>query len=754
MVRGGCLSYGDGITYWPVVEVVKQLLGSAPEQRLAALGLDASASRAIHAVLGEGGVVASVEEIAWAMRMLLEAVAAAAPLVVVLDDIHWGEEAFLDLVDHVADLSRDAPILLLCMARPELLDRRPNWGGGKLNATTVLLEPLAAADADALVASLLDGAPADDVLRARILNAAEGNPLFVEEMVALVRESPDGAVAVPASIQALLAARLDQLDPIERDVLGRGSVEGRVFHRGAVQALSPDGSQLVAPLTALVRRELLRPDGPQFPGEDAFRFRHLLIRDAAYEALPKATRADLHERFAGWIAERAADLVELDEVVGYHLERAYRYRVELGPTGEAGRELSERAAERLAAAGAKAAARSDVRAATSLLARAVDLLPAGDARRRSLLPSFGRALFEAGQWDRADEVLSQAVSEARTAGDRRMAAEGNVALTHLRIFMGSAITHEMARSELADAVGVFQEFGDEGGLARALGLAGQLRMWSGQAAAAIEDLERAAQYARAAGDRLQEIESLHYVLISCVHGPITVASCLERAELVGGQVEGDHRLKVTVLRARAVLEAMRGNFDVARELIGAAVALADQLGLEVDATGAHSDASEIELLAGRPADAERALRLSVDGLERRGDVGHLATVAPLLADVLYLQGRPDEAMPLTELVARSALADDLDPQVAWRRVQAKLLALRGDFEVAEPLARKAIELAERSDYINLHARAIEDLAEVLRLAGRSQEALVELERATRLHEQKGNAVSAARTRALREQLSR
>ena len=196
-------------------------------------------------------------------------------------------------------------------------------------------------------------------------------------MVALLRESPGGAVAVPPTIQALLAARLDQLDPAERVVLERGSVEGRVFHRGAVQALSPDEAQLVGPLTALVRRELLRPDRPQFPGEDAFRFRHLLIRDAAYDALPKATRAELHERFATWIAERGADLVELDEIVGYHLERAYRYRVELGPADEAALALSERAAERLAAAGTKAAARGDMRAATvSLLARAVALLPA------------------------------------------------------------------------------------------------------------------------------------------------------------------------------------------------------------------------------------------------------------------------------------------------------------------------------------------------------------------------------------------
>ena len=209
-----------------MVEVLKQLLGAHPEDRLDEFGLDATASRAVHAVLGDGSLVSSVEEIAWAMRRLLEAVAAAGPLVVVLDDIHWGEEVFLDLVDHVADLSRDAPILLLCMARPELLDRRPGWGGGKLNATTVLLEPLTAADADVLVARLLDGTTADDSLRARILDAAEGNPLFVEEMVALLRESPRREVAVPPTIQALLAARLDQLDPAERVVLERGSVEG------------------------------------------------------------------------------------------------------------------------------------------------------------------------------------------------------------------------------------------------------------------------------------------------------------------------------------------------------------------------------------------------------------------------------------------------------------------------------------------------------------------------------------------------
>ena len=753
IVRGTCLSYGEGITYWPVVEVLKQLLGAKPEQRLAELGLDSSASRAIQAVLGDGALAASVEEIAWAMRRLLEAVAATEPVVVVLDDIHWGEEVFLDLVDHVADLSRDAPILLLCMARPELLDRRPSWGGGKMNATTVLLEPLTAADADVLAARLLDGTPADGALRKRILDAAEGNPLFVEEMVALLRESP-GTVAVPPTIQALLAARLDQLDPAERVVLERGSVEGRLFHRGAVQALSPNDAQLLAPLTALVRRELLRPDRPQFPGEDAFRFRHLLIRDAAYDTLPKATRAELHERFATWIGERGSDLVELDEIVGYHLERAYRYRVELGPAGEAASRLSERAAERLAAAGTKAAARGDVRAATSLLTRAVELFSSDDARRLNLMPSLGRALQEGGQWDRAAAVLTEVVELARAAGERGVAADGAVALTQLRLFTQATTSHEQVRSELADPVSVFEELGDEAGLARALGLAGQLRFWAGEAASAIEDLERAAQHAHNAGDRLQEIQSLGYVLIASVNGPTPVESALQRAEQMRGQVEGDRRLQVTILRCQARLEAMRGSFDDARQLIAEATSLAHELGLEVSAAGVQFEAGRIELAAGQPAAAERSLRPAVESLERMGNHGHFVTIAPVLVDALFAQGRGEEAAALIERVAEWAIADDIDPQIGWRRVKAKLLAQRGELENAERLAREAVELAGRTDFVVDHGRALEDLAEVLRLAGRPQEAPTELDHAIRLYEQKGDLDSAVKAQALLEELRR
>src|SRR4051794_20806150 len=294
VVRGRCLPYGDGITYWPVVEGVKQL-GARPT--------DPAAARALASLLDETVGVSSAEEIAWGFRKLLEQ---QAPLVCVFDDLQWGEGTFLDLIEHVALLSAGAPVLLLCTARPELLDRRPAW------PVALRLEPLEAEAVERLVPETLP-----DDLRGRITHAAGGNPLFVVEMVAMAHAG-HGDVAVPPTLQALLTARLDQLDGPERRVLERGAVEGEIFHRGAVQTLAPDELQVTARLASLVRRELVRPDRSQIPGEDGFRFRHLLIRDAAYDGLPKSVRAELHERFSAWLEEHGPGLVELDEIVGHH----------------------------------------------------------------------------------------------------------------------------------------------------------------------------------------------------------------------------------------------------------------------------------------------------------------------------------------------------------------------------------------------------------------------------------------------------
>jgi class 3 adenylate cyclase len=338
VLRGRCLHYGEGITYWPLVEIV------------VAIGVEPDS------VIGT-----SPPETQLAFRRLLESRAAERPQVVVIDDLQWAEPVFIDLVEHIADLSRDAPIFLLCVARTELLDIRPGWGGGKLNATSLLLEPLGADECDELIQLLATDAPLAAELRERITAASAGNPLFVEEMLAMVREGGREDVVVPPTIQALLQACIDSLDGDVRMVMERGAVEGEVFHRGTVAELSPaavrDGVE--SHLATLVREELIRSTPPTFPEDEGFRFRHLLIRDAAYESLPKATRAELHERFADWLATH--DLVEGDEIVGYHLEQAHRYRAELDADDPALPALSARAAEHLAAAGRGAFDRGDAR---------------------------------------------------------------------------------------------------------------------------------------------------------------------------------------------------------------------------------------------------------------------------------------------------------------------------------------------------------------------------------------------------------
>src|SRR5256886_959157 len=347
------------------------------------------------ALLGEGDQGAGDDQVSWAFRKLL---VEQAPLVVVLDGIQWGEETFLGLVEAAGLLTGDAPILLLCMARPELLERHPAWPG------TLRLEPLSDDEADQLIREEVTGE-----LHERIAHAAGGNPLFISEMLAMAREQED--VEVPPTLKALLAVRLGQLDEPERRVLERGSIEGELFHRGGVQALAPEEPQVTARLTALVRRELVRPDRAQLAGDDGFRFRHLLIRDAAYDSLPKSVRAELHERFADWLVSHT-ELVELDEIVGYHLEQAVGYRRELGKPVE---ELAERAAERLAASGRRALWREDRRAARALFERALELTR--PFRLDVLLEVDLAATLFIEDSRRAAEIVEAAAERAAAEGD-------------------------------------------------------------------------------------------------------------------------------------------------------------------------------------------------------------------------------------------------------------------------------------------------------------------------------------------------
>jgi class 3 adenylate cyclase/tetratricopeptide (TPR) repeat protein len=714
VLAGRCLPYGEGITYWPLREI------------FAAVG----AEEELEAALGEG----APEEISWAVRKALERRAREQPLALVIEDIHWAEPTLLDLIEHLKDWTRDAPLLLLCLARPELLDERPAWGGQCLS-----LDPLSEAESDKLIESLIAGSGLVADTRARVREAADGNPLFVEQLLAIAAQGGE-LERIPPTIQALLAARLDALPEAEREVLEHASVIGLEFEWEALAELAPERRRPSgALLAALARKELIRPHEAI---EDTFRFRHMLIRDAAYGRVPKELRSALHERFAGWLDGRG---MEFDEIVGYHLEQAYRCVVELGRPGDRAQALAEQAADRLGASGGRAYSRGDMHAAANLLERAVGLLPPDDRRRPHLLTLLGRVVMEANDLERADSVLSEAVETSRAAGERGMAADAGVELSVVRLLRHTVGQEDVVR-EVDDAIPVFEELGDRAALARALGVAGTLRYWRGEVEAAAKDLEQAARYARDVGDRAHEAFSLQFVLLAILYGPTPVDQALERVEEIRSLTKTNRRLELDLLRARGLLEAMRGRFDAARDLIAQAKALGQELGLvSVLVGGLPHEAGYVELLAGDAIAAERALRPACETLERMDNVGNLASIGPRLVDALFVQGRDDEALRLIDrwTPERLTVPEDADAQISWRRVRAKLLARRGEVQEAERLAREATSIAARTDFLDSQAQAVADLATVLRLAGRLEESAAALQEAIRLYQRKGNIAAAA-----------
>jgi class 3 adenylate cyclase/tetratricopeptide (TPR) repeat protein len=725
IVSGRCLSYGDGITYWPVVEIVLQLLrGSGPPDA------------ALAALLGDGQ--AAAPDIAFAVRKLFEAQAAERPLVVVFDDVQWAEPTLLDLIEEAADWIRGVPILILCLARPELLDSRPMWGGGKLNATTVLLEPLTVEQTEELIDALLAGTTLDEDVRKRIRQSADGNPLFLEQMLAMAADG-DGEVIVPATIQALLAARIDQLPSAERAALERGAIEGQVFHRGSVVALAPDDPDVPSRLLRLVRKELVRPSQSVLPGDDAFRFRHLLIRDAAYDALPKAVRADLHQRFAAWLSEHGTSVVEIDEILGFHLERAARYLEELGTPN---REVAQAAGELLGKSGRRAYNRSDLPAAVNLLTRAVGLLDASDARRLRLLTVLGATHYRSGRLVEAEQAVSEAVQLAGAHGDRGVEVDAGVILAEVVLHNApdQQIGQSAARETARVAVEWAEQANDPERLGRAIEFTGRLHFWAGEIGEAAVAFERAMAAAQDAGDPFTVENSLAY-LIGCWHlGSMPVDEGLARVEEILRRPDLSRNLRRRTLHGRARFVAMLGRFDEARSDLAEAEDLERELGVS-----RTSHRAETELLAGNFAAAEAFLRVMYDELLAVNDLGHLATVSHLLADAVLAQGNIDEALVLTAGVESMTVLEDVDAQSGWRRVRAKALARKGQIDEAVLLAREAVAIAEQTEYFDVLVQSVGALGEVM-LLGESDEAEGVLRRALALHEQKGNLVAAERIR--------
>jgi tetratricopeptide (TPR) repeat protein len=644
--------------------------------------------------------------------------------VVVLDDIQWGEETFLDLIEHVALLSSDAPILLFCIARQELIQRRPTW------PVTLPLEPLGDEDVAELIPKRIPGE-----LREKITRAAGGNPLFIEEIVAIAGDG-GGDVVVPPTLQALLAARLDRLETAERSVLERGAIEGEIFHRGAVQALAPE-TKVTPYLAALVRKGLIRPDRPQLEREDGFRFRHILIRDAAYAALSKASRAELHERFATWLGEHGTELAELDEILGYHLEQACTYRAELGMSPDD--ELTEAARRRLSTAGRRAHLRADYGAAVSLLERAAALAPPDDVDL-ALETDLVDALF----WgDQASDALrrSESISERASAvGDEvgKLCGQLQTEIIRAHLEPEGGATRLAALVDLA--LPVFQASSHDVGLCIAYHAVGESRFDRAKTDAAFEAYERAAAHARRAG--LTQ-EFLDWRAACCMYGTTSVPDVIAWLDEQLTRAGLDHWLRTF----RALAMGMLGRFDEGRTLLaevrkelserGGGIRLAVTTGIE---------SVSFELLAGDPA---TAAELGADGcgmLEELGDHSFLSSALGNLAQALYALGRLDEADVCAERSAEFGSSEDAFTQLIWRQVRAKVLARRSERIESERIAREAVTISEGTDFLNGQGDAQADLAEVLLLLGEHDEAGRALGEALDRYERKGNVVMSGRIR--------
>jgi class 3 adenylate cyclase/tetratricopeptide (TPR) repeat protein len=781
VLRGSCLPYGEGITFWPVIEVVRQAVQAEERDRaedvrrklsedqndgLAEGESESLAAQGVFELIGAAGASLAAEETFRAVRKLLEAIARRRPLVVVFDDIHWGEPTFLDLIEHIADWSRDAPILLVCIARPELLETRAHWGGGKLNTVSILLEPLTATESERLIHHLLGELALPEEVRLRVHEAAEGYPLFVEEMLSMLVEAgllrrengrwsapADAArLPVPATINLLLASRLDRLPDEERRVLERASVEGKVFHRGAVRHLSGSeaSSAVDRVLMGLVRKELIRPEAAALRGEDGFGFRHILIRDAAYQSIPKHTRAGFHEHYASWLEAKAADeAVEYEEFVGYHLEQAFLYRAELHRPEPADRELAARAGRHLAAAGSRARMRGDVPAAVKLLERAASLLHEAGAASPETLIELGAALVELGDLARASAIFDQATDLASSRGDARLASRATLERAFIRVLVDRTYDSNRLREVAEAAIPVFESAGDDLGIATALRRVAEAHWDRCHVADMEEVLDQALVYAGRARAQRETVEILELFSRAVVVGPRPVGEAIRRCRRILERARDQPRLEAWTQSMLAVLEAMRCHADEARGLYRHSQQVLADLGMKMLLASAQMFSGMAELIMQEPQAAEREFRQGYVALQEIGEQAQLSTMAAYLARALVCQERYEDVQRLTVVSEEAASEDDLASQVLWRGARARFYTWRREREPAERLAREAVALARSSDFVSIRADVLMDLAHILRLA-RPAEADTVVAEALSVYEAKGNTASAAEARAVRK----
>jgi predicted ATPase/DNA-binding SARP family transcriptional activator/class 3 adenylate cyclase len=745
---GHCPAYGEGMTFWPLREIVMQVAGTGREGLLGLLAGEDDAESIADQVVGAIGLTETSGSPGApfpALRRFFEALARRQPVAVIFEDVHWAQPTLLDIVEYLAEWTREA-VFLLCLARAELLEERGTWARSKRNAVSLVLEPLGLDDTEKLIADRLAGRTLPPETVARVVETSQGNPLFVEQQLAALKEK--GGLAIPASVQALLAARLDRLGPAERDLIRTASVMGANFSVEALVALLPEEARPFTGrhLQALERKQLVRPSQLASTGEETFSFCHVLIQLAAYRSMTRETRFELHERFAGWLEGAAAESTPgFEEIVGYHLEQAYEQRRRLGFLDAHGRVLGKRAGEWLASAGLRAFGRFDVAAAENLWSRAKSLLPPDHTE----LPQVTRYLVEAyqllGRHADADAVLREMLDELRAAEDRPLEQVIGLERARICLFTGpDPVSLRALREEAERALEVLGESGDEAGLALGCYVLGHVHMLLGEIREMEKTARRGLDHAIRSGEPREEAAARLWVALALVLGETPVPACLHACERLAPWRGMDHPL---VLCELAGLRAMLGEFDEAHELIARARRLlVERIHARRPLMFAAGSSASVEILAGDLAAGERELRTALQMALEMREQEWVSQFAASLSRVLSIQGS-EEAERFSALSFETAPAENAAAQAMWRSAKARALVNRGDHGEAERLAREAIQLVPR-EMLNLGADRRVDLAEILLVARRREAALPVINEAVDLYKRKGNLVSAARASAL------
>jgi class 3 adenylate cyclase/DNA-binding SARP family transcriptional activator len=773
VVFGRCLSYGDGITFWPLIEILRAAAdirdgdsGADVQRKLAALMSAETNRQAVAEVagilttlIGARDGAAHVDESFWAVRMVFDAMARNSPLVVVFEDVHWAEPTLLDLIEYLVDMSRDARLLIVCVARAELLEGRPGWSGSGHRRTIVHLEPLSPRASAQLIENLLPGAKLPHEVLARIATGSDGFPLFVEEMIAMLLD--DGlirkhggvwstsvdlaSVSVPSTIRSLLASRLDSLPEDERGVLELASVIGQEFWREAVAAIGPGeiSGHALSVLGALVRKELIVPVRSTVIEGDSFRFRHILIRDAAYESLAKAERAALHERFASWLESAFIErLTEVEEIVGYHLAEAHRLMLSPGPRRN---DLALRAAAHLGAAARRAFARGDFPTASSLFDRALTLSPSGSTEQRQLSLEAGDALFLAGQLERAAALLETVRADAEDAQDALRVAHARIQLAIVRSMTDPEGAADHARSEAAATLPIFEAADDHLGIGHAFMVLGTPDDLACRFGPMIESLEQARDHLRAAGQGVLVAVTLVNLANAATLGPTPIPDAMNKVREILADPDVHRFARAIMSGSMGLLLALAGHELEALEVQAEGEALIREDRMEFTLGGFAIHAGVLLRCVGRLHDAERLLREAEQSRARLGERANRSTLLALLGDVIVRQGRIDEA----EQIARDAIdlgsSDDHLTLAVAHGVLARALAERDD-PAAEAAMRHAVALAEETDMLWVQGERWESLGEVLIARGRVEDGNAALRTALDRFDRKGATTPAARVR--------